>query len=102
MMSSRAKVQNVQATETEDHGVVSLPDLELFTFTQSRELYGCRPFSVSSRFLSYQLPRLLKEKELRLGQINKIFASQWVTDHHVAFGTKCNQVSFQKPKFAIM
>lgn len=42
--------------------------------------------------LARRLPHLLKEKTLDLGEIDKIFASQWLTENEVVVGTKCNKV----------
>lgn len=39
---------------------------------------------------SLKLPQLLKERPLDAGHVNKVFASRWFDDRHLAFGTKCN------------
>lgn len=36
---------------------------------------------------------LFKEHEFDLDRVNKIFCSQWLNDHQVVIGTKCNKVS---------
>lgn len=36
------------------------------------------------------LPRLLEERPLDIGHVNKVFASRWFDDSHVAFATKGN------------
>ena len=39
------------------------------------------------------LPHVLKEKRLEVGECDKIFASQWLSEDLVIIGTKCNKVS---------
>ena len=43
--------------------------------------------------LSRRLPPLLREKRVELGQTDKVFASQWLTEDEVIVGTKCNKVA---------
>lgn len=43
-------------------------------------------------FVSHQAPVLMKEKEYNLGSNNKVFASRWLDDKQVVFGTKCNKL----------
>lgn len=43
-------------------------------------------------FVSQQLPSILDEKELRLGTVNKVFASKWLNNSQVVMGTKCNKL----------
>ncbi len=39
------------------------------------------------------LPHVLDEKRLQIGQCDKIFASQWLTEDLTIVGTKCNKVN---------
>ncbi|CAH8596668.1 unnamed protein product [Dicrocoelium dendriticum] len=73
-----------------------------------KEKKTCKPFlkSLQSRelgFLKNLLPDIIHHVPFRLpiawrkrvinpGVRNKIFASQWITNDHVVYGTKCNQL----------
>ena len=43
-------------------------------------------------YASRKLPLVLQPKDFDLGRIDKIFASQWLDERNVVFGTKCNKV----------
>ena len=42
--------------------------------------------------LAQRLPHLLREKQLKWSESDKIFASRWITESNVLVGTKCNKV----------
>ncbi|XP_065059789.1 DDB1- and CUL4-associated factor 12-like isoform X1 [Rhopilema esculentum] len=44
------------------------------------------------RFCARKLPTVLKEKELDVGQLDKIFSSAWLDNKNVVCGTKCNSL----------
>ena len=45
--------------------------------------YGTRHLLINGNF---------KERVITMGEMNKIFCSQWLNDHQIVFGTKCNRV----------
>ncbi|XP_067939753.1 DDB1- and CUL4-associated factor 12-B-like [Watersipora subatra] len=69
--------------------------LSLFNHVFKRELHGKneKPIkSIVSKHLSAAMPTLLREHELDLGEVNKVFAAQWISDSLVVMGSKCNKI----------
>jgi len=46
-----------------------------------------------SNTLARKVPYMLGESKVHLGEVDKVFASDWLSEDVVIFGTKCNQVS---------
>lgn len=42
--------------------------------------------------LAKKIPYMLGETKIQLGEVDKVFASEWLSEDIVIFGTKCNQV----------
>ena len=65
-----------------------------FQYLQRRQ-YGPVNIDLSALYagvVAAHLPGKLVEQEFKLGTMNKNFASKWLNDKQVVFGTKCNQV----------
>jgi len=69
--------------------------MTLFSHVFKRSVLGINEHSVRklvAKHLSRTMPSKLKEKEIDLGTVNKVFAAQWLNDSQVVMGTKCNKV----------
>ncbi len=53
---------------------------------------GLLPEAEMEKIVAHRLPHLLREKQLRWNESDKIFASQWLSENNVLVGTKCNKV----------
>ncbi|XP_074650193.1 DDB1- and CUL4-associated factor 12-like [Tubulanus polymorphus] len=68
--------------------------MDILKYFQKREIgsYLRNPHKLIAERLSHQIPGLFAERQYNIGSINKIFASKWVSDRQVVFGTKCNKL----------
>lgn len=71
---------------------VSYPSRDIFLYTQKRQLGFVRPSTIVNDYVSQRMPLLLREREFKMGKIDKIFTSQWLNHKQVVFGTKCNKL----------
>lgn len=73
----------------------NLPYDGMFKYLVSREIDVNSKFEDSSKeaYSARHLPIVLKERETKVGEIDKIFSSIWLDYNNVICGTKCNTVS---------
>ena len=50
------------------------------------------PNKMVKSYVTRKLPQVLKANEFDMGDIDKIFASHWLDERNVVYGTKCNKV----------
>lgn len=52
------------------------------------------PNKILKTFATRKLPPVFQAKDFNMGTTDKIFASHWLDERNVVYGTKCNKVSF--------
>lgn len=71
-------------------------------YLKHREMQTSKQSSVMQEYGNRHIltHEMFKEKPINLGNMNKVFCSQWLSDRQVVFGTKCNKVNIY-PLFLI-
>ena len=54
------------------------------------------PNDILKSYVTRSLPQIFRAKEFNMGTIDKIFASHWLDERNVVYGTKCNKVCLWK------
>lgn len=67
----------------------------VFHWIQKRKLSDMiYPNKMLKSYVTRKLPPIFQAKEFDMGTIDKIFASHWLDERNVVYGTKCNKVCF--------
>ena len=66
------------------------------TVGEESRMIGCLAREEVENTVAQRLPHLLREKQLRWNESDKIFTSQWLSESSVLVGTKCNKVSMHE------
>ncbi|XP_028399193.1 DDB1- and CUL4-associated factor 12-like [Dendronephthya gigantea] len=65
----------------------------VFRLIQERKRSGgVYPNKVLKSYVTRRLPHVFRAKDFTMGTIDKIFASHWLDDRNVVYGTKCNKL----------
>lgn len=92
--------QRLISSYTKRHDNMALRMRELHRHVLSRDLGKSQARTIppaslditAQKFACRKLPRLLKERELKLEAIDKIFAANWLNERQVVVGSKCNKL----------
>lgn len=72
-------------------------------YVRSRESNIDEERSISHSYASRHILThdMFKETPISLGNINKVFCSQWLSNRQIVFGTKCNKVRIKDERWSL-
>ncbi|VVD03974.1 DDB1- and CUL4-associated factor 12 homolog [Leptidea sinapis] len=82
-----------EETPTQQHRILCT-SYNFVDYVRSREILAPEERSVDPSYGTRHMLThdLFRETPISLGNINKVFCSQWLSDRQIVFGTKCNKL----------